>query len=262
MPTFTHTDLEKKAWDFAEDKHKGVRRKFLDASYFEGHLRKVFGLLKQYDTRAELGAASLLHDCLEDSDATYDELVEVFGKKVADLVKELTSDDEMISVMGKSDYLINKMLLMSNDALIIKLCDRLQNISDSYNASKSFRDKYYKETKYIIDRLKSERRLNRTQGRLVGQICGILDNIKSRYYESKKYVMTFEDFKVKNITNEDIIKCIVDGGSIYATIINNFPGNDPKIPLTPLSIDDDGLVTIELDGKNYEVDIKNIDKIS
>jgi len=85
-----------------------------------------------------------------------------------------------------------------------------------------------------------------------------------------KFIKTFENFieditneslKVKNITSEDVIKSIKGGGRVFATIIKNFPENDPKEPLTPVSIDDDGLVTVQYDGKEYEVDLKNIEKI-
>ena len=70
-----------------------------------------------------------------------------------------------------------------------------------------------------------------------------------------------ESIKVKNITSEDVIKTIKGGGRVFATIIKDFPNNDPKEPLTPVSIDDDGLVTVEHDGKEYEVDLENIEKI-
>lgn len=70
-----------------------------------------------------------------------------------------------------------------------------------------------------------------------------------------------ESIKVKSITEEDVIKTIKGGGKVFATIIKDFPNNDPKEPLTPVSIDDDGLVTVSYDGKEYEIDIKNIEKI-
>ena len=76
-----------------------------------------------------------------------------------------------------------------------------------------------------------------------------------------KWIKTFESFKVKNITSEDVIKTIKGGGRVFATIIKDFPNNDPKEPLTPVSIDDDGLVTVEHDGKEYEVDLEDIEKI-
>lgn len=81
-----------------------------------------------------------------------------------------------------------------------------------------------------------------------------------------KYLKLFEDFKKNNeegtlITQEDIIKCIKSGGSIYAAIVHNFPDNDPELPLKPIDIDKDGLVTIEFDNKEYTVDLNDIEKI-
>jgi len=262
MPTYPLTEIEKKAWDFAEKAHYGVFRKFRNATYFDGHVRKVFGLVKQYDTTPQVGAASLLHDCVEDvDDITYETILSEFGKEIADLVKELTSCEEYIDVMGKPDYLLDKMVTMSDKALIIKLCDRWQNISDSFSQQESFRDKYYKETRYIMNGLKSNRQLNQVHKRIIEQIEGILGNLKSRYKYESKHVLMFEDFKQKNVTIEDIIKCIEGGGVIYATTINDFPDNDPEIPLNPLSIDDEGTITVELDGSNHEVELKNVDKI-
>jgi hypothetical protein len=81
-----------------------------------------------------------------------------------------------------------------------------------------------------------------------------------------KHIKLYEDFKVNNqggtlITLDDIINCIKNDGVIYATIISDFPDNDPEEPLNPLSVDDDGLVTIEYDGRQYEVKLDNIEKI-
>lgn len=71
----------------------------------------------------------------------------------------------------------------------------------------------------------------------------------------------FENLKVKNITEDDIINAIKSGGWVWATIINNLPNNDPDEELKPVSIDEDGLVTILYKGSEYEVDLKNIEKV-
>lgn len=76
-----------------------------------------------------------------------------------------------------------------------------------------------------------------------------------------KWIKLFEDFKVSNITIDDVINCIKSGGVIYATIVKNLPDNDPKVSLTPVSIDEDGLITIEYDGSEYEVSLKDVEKI-
>lgn len=81
-----------------------------------------------------------------------------------------------------------------------------------------------------------------------------------------KWIKIFEDFKKNNIegtliTQDDIIMCIGENGSIYATIIKDFPGNNPKEPLTPIDIDEDGLITVEIDGKQYNIDLNDVEKI-
>ncbi len=81
-----------------------------------------------------------------------------------------------------------------------------------------------------------------------------------------RYIKLFEDFKKNNeegvlISEDDIIKCIKSGGVIYATIIKDYPGNNPDEPIIPVSIDEDGLITVEIDGSEYSVDVKNVEKI-
>lgn len=81
-----------------------------------------------------------------------------------------------------------------------------------------------------------------------------------------KWIKLFEDFKNNNeegtlITQEDIIKCIENRGLIYSTIIHDLPENDPKLGIRPVDIDSDGLVTVDIDGKQYTVDLSDIEKI-
>jgi hypothetical protein len=81
-----------------------------------------------------------------------------------------------------------------------------------------------------------------------------------------RYLKVYEDFKKNNlegslITIEDVLKCIKSGGVIYATIVKEFADNDPKAPLRPVNIDEDGEVTVEFEGKEYEVNLRNIESI-
>ena len=185
MPNRPLTDKEKKAWNFAKEAHKGQVRKFINKPYFGAHVVKVNGIVKQYTTDEDLLCAALLHDviedCFEDPEVGYHIIEEEFGKRVADIVMELTSSKEDIddNYDSKADYLIVKMIHMSDDALVIKLADRLQNISDAFTASERFRNKYFQETVQIMDELKGHRRYNRIQGLLVNQIKMKLDNINS-----------------------------------------------------------------------------------
>ena len=79
-------------------------------------------------------------------------------------------------------------------------------------------------------------------------------------------IKLFEDFKQNNeegtlITIDDIINCIKKRGVIYSTIIKEYPDNDPKDPITPVDIDEDGLITVEIDGNEYYVDLDDVEKI-
>lgn len=193
---------EKEAWNLAKELHKDQIRKFINKSYFMAHVQKVNGIVKQYTTDEDLLCAALLHDtiedCFEDKEVGYHIIEEKFGKRVADIVMELTSSKEEIEedFDSKADYLIVKMIHMSNDALIVKLADRLQNISDAFTASEKFRNKYFQETVKIMDELEKNRRFNRIQGLLANQIKMKLSNISS-IFKIKK----FDEFNetLKNI---------------------------------------------------------------
>ena len=216
MPNKPISKKEQLAWDFAKEKHAGQIRKFIGLPYFDAHVQKVNGIIKLYTTDEDLLCAALLHDTLEDCDVTYDEIYAMFGERVADIVQELTSIKDVIEADyagDKTDYLIDKMVNMSDDALLIKLCDRLLNISDAFTASEKFRTKYYNETKKIMEDLKSFRHLNKLQKLVADDINVKLENINAMFKidESKKYIKTYKLFTeniepMKKISNEPNIK--------------------------------------------------------
>lgn len=179
------TPREKLAWKFAQEKHKGQVRKFINKSYFDAHVQKVNGIVKLYTTDEDILIAALLHDILEDCFKNiwegYAEIKKLFGKRVADIVLELTSNtDEIKHKFGsKTLYLTQKLIKMSDDALIVKLADRLQNISDAFTASERFRNNYFEETCRIIDEVEKNRTFNRVQKLLAEEIKHKLSNISS-----------------------------------------------------------------------------------
>jgi len=82
-----------------------------------------------------------------------------------------------------------------------------------------------------------------------------------------KWVKLFKEFKKNNeegdlITPDDIINAKENDEKVYATIVGDIPGNDPKEPLQIIDIDEDDLVTVsDSDDKIGYVQLKNIDKI-
>ncbi|HQM96869.1 MAG TPA: HD domain-containing protein [Clostridia bacterium] len=171
--------LVRKARDFAEKKHQGQTRR--DGTPYFAHPTRVADNIKKYKQSEELPsliAAAFMHDTIEDGNATVLEIKELFGDLVADLVHELTSDEEEKIKMGKTPYLVKKMLKMSDWALVIKLADRLDNVSDLETQTDEFKKKYKLETETIIDSLLRDRRLTNTQKKIINQIQKKLYKVK------------------------------------------------------------------------------------
>ena len=190
----------KPAKELATKAHKGVYRKGRDEDgnkvEYITHPEIVVDIVrnvKQSKYIAALVAAAYLHDVPEDTEITLDDIRDFYGDSVLNmktedidqdnilelvlsLIDELTSDEEEISKIGKTEYLSKKMLEMSSWALVIKLADRLHNVSDirkKMGGSPSdvrWAKKYAKQTKTIIDILKGERKLSQTQLELIDLI--------------------------------------------------------------------------------------------
>ena len=158
-------DLVDRAMDVARSKHSHQNRKFGNVAYIR-HPMHVAEILKTYSADQYIIAAALLHDTIEDTDTSYTELEATFGKKVANLVKELTSEK---NITNKVDYLTKKMIHMSSDALLIKLADRLSNVSDLQN-DKKFAVRYSAQTRDILDAVRSKRKIDRPAMRIINQI--------------------------------------------------------------------------------------------
>ena len=162
-------DLAQKAEIFATSKHSGQKRKF-DGSDYVTHPIRVAEIVKNFKTSKNIDslvAAALLHDTLEDTQTDESELYSHFGTLVTSLVRELTSDK---TVDDKSRYLANKMISMSSYGLVIKLADRLDNVSDFAIASEKFVTNYTTQTNYILNELEASRKLSITHKRLIAAI--------------------------------------------------------------------------------------------
>jgi len=170
-----------KAKEYAEKAHEGQYRKFAGEKYVE-HPKRVAEIVKRFKKSHKIDAlvnAALLHDTVEDTNTTIEDLKKMFGGLVASLVNELTSNKEKIKQVGKTPYLSDKMKNMSSWGLVIKLADRLDNVSDLKNASPEFANKYSKETWKIINNLEKTRRLSKTQKNIVKAIKDKLKELKN-----------------------------------------------------------------------------------
>jgi len=128
-------NLLEKALVFAFNKHKGQFRKVSNLPYFTHPLFVSF-LIGKYVKKNQvriikLKILALLHDILEDTNTKFQELEDIFGKEIAENVQNLTNDKQLCNSLGKKEYLKYKILTMENDELLVKLIDRLHNVSDS-----------------------------------------------------------------------------------------------------------------------------------
>jgi len=135
---------EKLAEKFIFEKMKRKYMKFHPTKPEFNHLKEVVKTVSKFEKNKDLIIAAWLHDAIEDRYITYEQIKEYFGEKVVYLVYELTSDGKIIDIIGKTKYLINKLNNMTNEALLVKLADRLDNVSDLNVADSKFK-KYYKE---------------------------------------------------------------------------------------------------------------------
>lgn len=119
----------KEALNIATKAHSKQVRRGSNTPYIT-HPVKVVELVKQYGGSEEQCIIALLHDTLEDTDLTFDDIKEVFGLNIAYKVKTLTnSKEERNTFEDKASYLVYKIIHMQPDILFIKLADRIANIT-------------------------------------------------------------------------------------------------------------------------------------
>ena len=144
--------LIRKAFDIALDAHKDQRRKT-----GEPYIYHPIEVAKIVANEIGLGATSiacaLLHDVIEDSEYTYEDLKKIFGKNIADIVNGLTK----ISVMNQQNISVQSenyrklLLTLSEDfrVILIKIADRLHNMRTLESMHPAKQKKIASETAYI-----------------------------------------------------------------------------------------------------------------
>lgn len=144
-----------KAFHFAHVAHTGQVRKYTDEPYVN-HCLAVARLVRERTYDEEVVAAAMLHDVLEDTDTTEEELKKEFGTRITQLVVEVTD------VFTKEKYpLLNRFArkkreakrlgTISDDAKLIKLCDLIDNTSTIIKYDPGFSVIYLREKADILE---------------------------------------------------------------------------------------------------------------
>lgn len=119
------------AISFAAKKHTNQKRKGSDAQPYINHPLEVLNLLTTVGEIEDFDIliAAVLHDTIEDTETTEEEITKLFGDKVCKMVLELTDDKSLPKAMRKQ-LQIEHAPHISAGAKQIKLCDKISNISD------------------------------------------------------------------------------------------------------------------------------------
>ena len=134
-----------RAFTYADNAHAGQLRK--DGSPYITHPLAVAEIVAELELDTDSIIAALLHDCIEDTGATHEEIAKLFGPTVADLVEGVTKLTRVQYTSKEEEQMENlrKMFMaMAQDirVILIKICDRLHNMRTmEYQSPKKQREK-------------------------------------------------------------------------------------------------------------------------
>ena len=145
-------DLIIDAFNYASDGHKNQKR--LSGESYITHPLQVAHYLSNLNLDTETIIAAFLHDLIEDTEVTYNDIKKNFGKEVADIVDGVTKIDKInynSKEEAKADAIRKMVVAMSKDirVLILKLADRLHNIETIQYHNEWKQEKIANETLYV-----------------------------------------------------------------------------------------------------------------
>ena len=217
--TLTDSDkkLIRKAFDVSVEAHKDQRRKSGEAYIFH-----PIGVAKIVASEIGLGAtsiaAALMHDVVEDTDVTLEDIKKKFNPKVAQLVEGLTKISQVKKEMNISMQAENfrKMLLTLNDdvrVILIKLADRLHNMQTMDAMPEYKQVKIASETLYIYAPLAHRLGLYNIKTKLEDLglkytepdvFKDIVGKIKETKEEQDEYIRIISDILKKTLEEEGV----------------------------------------------------------
>ena len=149
-----------RALSFAAHKHRDQRRKDVQASPYINHPIALADVLVNEAgvTDVEVLCAALLHDTIEDTKTTPEELEREFGHEIASIVLELT-DNKMLKKGTRKRMQIAHAAAASREAKLVKLADKICNLRDinarpPANWDLGRRREYFDWAKTVVDRLR------------------------------------------------------------------------------------------------------------
>jgi len=232
-----HHSLINEGFIFANEGHKNQKRK--SGEPYITHPLQVAIYLSEINLDIETIIAALLHDLIEDTDITYEDIKSKFGNEIADIVDGVTKLDKIkynSTEEAKADAIRKMVIAMSRDirVLILKLADRLHNIKTIEFHNEWKQEKIASETLYVYAPLAHRLGLQSIKHELEDISFKILFNKQNNEIQEKITLVNpnrnkqiEESISIINTLLEDnSISANVSGRpkhnySIYKKIINN-----------------------------------------
>ncbi|MGC9223808.1 MAG: RelA/SpoT family protein [Terracidiphilus sp.] len=198
-------ELIRRAWEFCVSHHEGQKRASGDP--YIVHPLEVAEVLAEMKLDATAIAAALLHDAVEDTPATSEEIGERFGDQVAHIVEGVTKIDK-IQFANREDRQaenVRKMLLaMVSDVrvVLIKLADRLHNMRTLEHLKPERQEAIARETLEIYAPL--AHRLG------MGKVRGELEDLAFRYTDPVAYERVSAAVEARRVEGEQFLRSVED----------------------------------------------------
>ena len=148
-----------KALAFSAEKHTKQRRKDIDKTPYINHPISLANILAQrWVIDGNVLCAAILHDTIEDTETTVEELQEHFGEKITSIVLEVT-DDKSLEKSVRKQKQVEHAASISREAKLVKLADKIANITDIINMppvdwSNDRKKDYFDWAKAVVDNLR------------------------------------------------------------------------------------------------------------
>ena len=160
LPPGSDLALVLRASAFAAHKHRNQRRKDVDASPYINHPLTLANVLANEGAVSDAVTlcAALLHDTVEDTDTTAEELQREFGAEICAVVLEVT-DDRTLPKAERKRLQVEHAAHISERAKLVKLADKISNLRDVASSPPAGwpierRREYFDWAKAVVDRLR------------------------------------------------------------------------------------------------------------
>ena len=232
-----HHSIINEGFIFANEGHKNQKRK--SGEPYITHPLQVAIYLSEINLDIETIIAALLHDLIEDTDITYEDIMSKFGKEIADIVDGVTKLDKIkynTTEEAKADAIRKMVIAMSKDirVLILKLADRLHNIKTIEFHNEWKQEKIASETLYVYAPLAHRLGLQSIKHDLEDISFKILFNKQNSEIQDQLSLENPNRVKqidesvniINTLLQDNSISAIVSGRpkhnySIYKKIVNN-----------------------------------------